>query len=59
MFDTGRFILPGTMEGVRFELATQDSRPAADHVICKVFVRWADGKRLTNRLPKISLTSAV
>ena len=44
------------MVDVRFELTTNDPSPA-DDAICEGLIRWAKGKRLTNRLPNISLTT--
>ena len=41
---------------MRFELTTNDPI-TADDAICQVLVRWATGKRLTHRLPNLSLTT--
>ena len=42
------------MVDVRFELTTNDPW-SVDDAFAKALVRWATGKRLTNRLPKLSL----
>ena len=44
------------MVQVRFELTTNDPW-SVDDAICEAFVRWATGKRLANRLPKLSLVA--
>ena len=43
------------MVGVRFELKTNDPSSAVVAILLRVLVRWAKGKRLTNRLPDLSL----
>ena len=45
------------MVDVRFELTTNDPWSCRRRHLWKALVRWATGKRLTNRLPKLSLTS--
>ena len=42
------------MVEVRFELTTNDPW-SVDDAVCEALVLWATGKRLTNRLPKLSL----
>ena len=42
------------MVDVRFELTTNDPW-SVDDAVCEALVLWATGKRLTNRLPKLSL----
>ena len=45
------------MVDVRFELTTSNSSPLDDAICFKALVRWATGKRLPNRLPKLSLVT--
>ena len=46
------------MVDVRFELTTNDPW-SLDDAICEALVRWATCKRLTNRLPKLSLITHI
>ena len=43
------------MVDVRFELTTTASQVLPTTPYVKALVRWATGKMLTNRLPKLSL----
>ena len=45
------------MVDVIFELTTNDPWSVDDAIFVKALVRWATGKRLTNRLPNLSLTT--
>ena len=47
------------MVDVRFELTTNDPWSCRRRHLWKALVRWATGKRLTNRLPKLSLTTCM
>ena len=46
------------MVDVRFELTTNDPW-SVDDAICEGIIRWATGKRLTDRLPKLSVITKV
>ena len=43
------------MVDVIFELTTNDPWSVDDAIFVKALVRWATGKRLKNRLPKLSI----
>ena len=42
------------MVDVRFEFTTDDAW-SVDDAICEGIINWATGKRLSNRLPKLSV----